>query len=62
MGHQHFQSSAFRTILACFILFSLIIFVAELIRKEAIVVEEENIVLQVSEKLIEIEIYDSEYY
>ena len=68
MGHQHFQSSAFRTILACFILFSLIIFMAELIGKEAIVVEEENIVLQdvkssfSTEKLIEIEIYDSEYY
>lgn len=68
MGHQHFQSSAFRTFLACFILFSLIIFMAELIGKEAIVVEEENIVLQdvkssfSTEKLIEIEIYDSEYY
>ena len=41
---------------------------AELIGKEAIVVEEENIVLQdvkssfSTEKLIEIEIYDSEYY
>ena len=65
LQHQHFQPSAFRSILTCFIIFSVILIMLELMRRDAIVKGKENIALQdviSSFSTGKIEIYDSEYY